>query len=189
MELGGPELLQGLMRSGEEHPSIPVMGLTRRGDLQTKLDAFDQGVDDILTVPFSPEELLARVLVITRRIYRQRVPLRPTLQLGELEIDIVQRLARAGNHELHLTGLEQALLYLLAANADRVISRDEILDALWGTDFIASSNIVDQHVRSLRAKLQNNWRKPRFIATVPGRGYRFVGHVHGEAEPAPEERN
>ena len=74
----------------------------------------------------------------------------------------------------HLTGLEQSLLYLLAANAGRVVTRDEILDALWGVDYVADSNVVDRHIRNLRAKLQNDWRKPRFIATVPGRGYRFV---------------
>ena len=53
-------------------------------------------------------------------------------------------------------------------------ARDQILDALWGVDFIAGSNVVDRHVRNLRAKLQNDWRKPRFIATIPGRGYRFI---------------
>ena len=128
-----------------------------------------------MTVPFSPEELLARVLVITRRTLRPGRP-RSTRcsRLGELEIDILHRRVRAGSSELHLTGLEQSLLYLLAANAGRVVTRDEILDALWGVDYVAESNVVDRHVRNLRAKLQNDWRKPRFIATVPGRGYRFV---------------
>ena len=63
---------------------------------------------------------------------------------------------------------------LLAANAGRVVTREEILDVVWGTDFIASSNLVDQHIRALRVKLQNDWRRPRFIATVPGKGYRFL---------------
>jgi len=89
----------------------------------------------------------------------------------------------AGNSELHLTGLEQSLLYLLAANAGQVLSRDEILDALWGVDFVADSNVVDRHIRNLRIKLQNGWRRPRYIATVPGRGYRFVPTT-AEAEGA-----
>ena len=80
---------------------------------------------------------------------------------------------RAGHSELQLTGLEQSLLYLLAANAGRVLSRNEILDALWGTDYIADSNVVDRHIRNLRAKLQNDWRRPRYIRTIPGRGYQF----------------
>jgi DNA-binding response OmpR family regulator len=81
---------------------------------------------------------------------------------------------RAGSSELHLTGPEQSLLYLLAANAGRVVTREEILDAVWGADFAAESNVVDRHIRSLRAKLRNGWRRPRFIATVPRRGYRFL---------------
>ena len=81
---------------------------------------------------------------------------------------------RVGGHDLQLTALDQSLLYLLAANAGRIMTRDEILDHIWGTDFLAESNVVDRHVRNLRAKLQNNWRRPRYIATVPGRGYRFV---------------
>jgi len=102
------------------------------------------------------------------------VPFQPIFRIGELEIDILNRQVRAGTSEVHLTGLEQHLLYLLVANAGRVVTRDEILDALWGVDFQAESNVVDRHIRSLRIKLQNDWRRPRFIATVPGKGYRFV---------------
>jgi len=87
---------------------------------------------------------------------------------------ILNRHVRAGTSELHLTSLEQNLLYLLAANVGQVLSRDEILDALWGVDFMADSNVVDRHIRNLRIKLQNGWRRPRYIETVPGRGYRFV---------------
>jgi DNA-binding response OmpR family regulator len=152
----------------------PALGLTRRGDLKTKLRAFDLGVDDILTVPFSPEELLARAIVITRRATGFDRPLIPTIVIGEIEIDILSREVRAGTSIIHLSGIEQSLLYLLASRGGQVVSRDEILDAIWGTDFIAESNIVDRHVRSLRIKLQNDYRHPRFIATVPGRGYRFI---------------
>jgi DNA-binding response OmpR family regulator len=152
----------------------PVLGLTRRGDLKTKLRAFDLGVDDILTLPFSPEELLARSIVITRRAWGTDHPIVPTIKLGEIELDIVNREVRAGSSVVHLSGIEQSLLYLLASRAGRVVTREEILDAIWGTDFVAESNIVDRHVRSLRIKLQNDYRHPRFIATVSGEGYRFV---------------
>ena len=91
---------------------------------------------------------------------------------------------RAGTSELHLTGLEQSLLYLLATNAGHVVTRDEILDALWGIDYAAESNVIDRHIRNLRAKLQNDWRKPRFIATVPGQGYRFIP-TFSDPVPAP----
>jgi DNA-binding response OmpR family regulator len=175
MDIGGGLLLQQMANSnGGRSPRAPVLALTRRGDLKAKLAAFEQGVDDIMTIPFSPEELLARLLVITRRALGETVPFNPVQRLGELEIDILQRLVRAGSSELHLTGLEQSLLYLLAAKAGQVVTRDEILDALWGVDYVSESNVVDRHVRNLRAKLQNDWRKPRFIATVPGQGYRFL---------------
>jgi DNA-binding response OmpR family regulator len=151
----------------------PVLGLTRRGVLKTKLRAFDLGVDDILTVPFSPEELLARCIVIARRAGADRL-LVPRITIGEIELDILNREVRAGDSVVHLSGIEQSLLYLLASRGGRVVTRDEILDAVWGTDFVAESNVVDRHIRGLRVKLQNDYRHPRFIATVPGAGYRFV---------------
>jgi DNA-binding response OmpR family regulator len=153
---------------------LPVLGLTRRGDLKMKLRAFDLGVDDILTMPFSPEELLARAIVISRRATGIEPPLIPVITLGEIEIDILNRVVRAGVSEIHLSGIEQSLLYLLASRAGSVVTKEEILDAIWGTDFVAESNIVDRHIRSLRIKLQDDYRHPRFIATVPGQGYRFV---------------
>jgi two-component system, OmpR family, response regulator RegX3 len=175
MDLGSSALLSELGLSPDRiSTSVPVLALTRRGDLRTKLAAFEQGVDDIMTVPFSPEELLARMLALTRRAYGNVGTFLPTLKLGEVEIDILNREVRAGSSVLHLTALEQSLLYVLAAHAGRVLTRTELMDAVWGVDFVAGSNVVDRHVRSLRAKLQNDWRHPRFIATVPGRGYRFV---------------
>jgi DNA-binding response OmpR family regulator len=169
------ELLARLGASNSLTASVtPVLGLTRRGDLATKLKAFDLGVDDILTVPFSPEELLARAIVVTRRATGVDRAIVPTIRLGEMEIDILNREVRAGNSKIHLSSIEQSLLYLLASRSGRVVTRDEIMDVVWGADFVAESNVVDRHVRGLRVKLQNDYRRPRFIATVPGRGYRFI---------------
>jgi two-component system alkaline phosphatase synthesis response regulator PhoP len=169
------ELLHMLGASNSLRRSVtPVLGLTRRGDLQTKLKAFDLGVDDILTVPFSPEELLARSIVISRRTAGTELPLVPTIKLGEISLDIVNRQVRTGTLVVPLSAIEQSLLYLLASRGGRVVTREEILDATWGTDFVAESNVVDRHIRSLRVKLQDDYRHPRFIATVPGHGYRFV---------------
>ena len=169
------QLLRRLGASGSLTGSVvPALGLTRRGDLPTKLRAFDLGVDDILTVPFSPEELLARAIVVSRRATGIDRPIVPSITLGEIEVDIVNREVRAGQSVVHLSPIEQSLLYLLASRAGKVVTREEILDVVWGTDFVAESNIVDRHVRSLRVKLQNDYRHPRFVATVPGRGYRFI---------------
>ena len=105
-----------------------------------------------------------------RRVHGSAGELIPRLRVGELEVDLLNRQVLAGEHELQLTSLEQALLYLLAANAGTVLTREHILDALWGTDFVIESNVVDRHVRGLRAKLQNDWHKPRYIETVQGQG-------------------
>ena len=172
--IGVEKVMARLGRDAALPDPIPVIALTRRGDLKTKLAAFERGVDDILTIPFSPEELLARALVAVRRAYRETIAFAPVVRVGELEIDMFNRKVRAGTSELHLTPLEQRLLYLLAANAGRLLTRDEIMDNLWGADYIADSNVVDRHIRNLRAKLQNDWRRPRFVATIPGRGYRFL---------------
>jgi DNA-binding response OmpR family regulator len=174
MDLDGAQIMQLFGEKPVGGVRLPVIGLTRRGDLKTKLAAFEAGVDDILTIPFSPEELLARVIALVRRAYSDAVTFTPVIKIGELDIDILNRTVRAGTSELHLTSLEQSLLYLLAANAGRVVTRQEILDTLWGVDYVAESNVVDRQIRNLRARLQNDWRQPRFIATVPGRGYRFL---------------
>jgi DNA-binding response OmpR family regulator len=174
MDLEGTQIMELLGTRPVGGMRLPVIGLTRRGDLKSKLAAFEAGVDDILTIPFAPEELLARVIALVRRAYSDAVTFTPVIKLGELEIDILNRTVRAGTSELHLTSLEQSLLYLLAANAGRVVTREEILDTLWGVDYVAESNVVDRQIRNLRARLQNDWRSPRFIATVPGRGYRFL---------------
>ena len=174
MDAAGAGILERVgygSRDGSVAP--PLIALTRRGDLKAKLTAFDRGVDDILTVPFSPEEFVARVVAIMRRTYREALVFTPVLRVGDLEIDILNRHVRIGEAELRLTSLEQSLLYLLAANAGRLLTRDEILDYLWGADYVAESNVVDRHIRNLRVKLQRP-SKHEYIATVSGRGYRFV---------------
>ena len=188
MDLEGPEVLGLVGVKPRGGLRLPAIALTRRGDLKGKLAAFDLGVDDILVVTFSPAELLARVVALLRRAYDDAVTFTPVIKLGGLEIDILNRTVRSGMSELHLTSLEQSLLYLLAANAGRVVTREEILDTLWGTEYVAESNVVDRQVRNLRTRLQDNWRRPRFIMTVPGQGYRFLPTFSGGAPseiPAP----
>jgi DNA-binding response OmpR family regulator len=152
----------------------PALGLTRARDLATKLRAFELGVDDIVTTPFSPKELLARALVITRRTNGAYRHIIPTITIDDIEIDVLNRHVRAGGSVVHLSATEQSVLYVLASRTGRVVTRDEILDAIWGADFATGSNVVDRHIRSLRAKLHDDDQHPRFIATVRGEGYRFV---------------
>lgn len=130
MELEGSSMLEQVGQSTREGGRIPVFALTRSGNLKTKLTVFDQGADDILTIPFSVDELVARVLVIMRRTYQEAVAFSPVLHFGNLQIDILNRHVRVGATELKLTSIERHLLYLLACNAGRVVTRDEILDQI-----------------------------------------------------------
>jgi DNA-binding response OmpR family regulator len=168
---------RGLELLGRRDPQgshRPIIAMTRRGDLKTKLEAFEHGADDFLTVPFSPEELVARVLAVMRRTYAEQVRFQPVIQVGDLQIDILAQRVRIGRSSLRLTAIELNILYLLASNPGRVMSRPAILDAVWGLDYLAESNVVDRHVRNLRVKLKEDWRRPRYIGTVSGRGYRFL---------------
>jgi two-component system alkaline phosphatase synthesis response regulator PhoP len=151
-----------------------VIALTRADDLAARLALLDRGADDVLVVPFAPEELGARARAALRRTSGGSLAPAPVARVGELEIDLLQARARLGRQQLNLTATESRLLYLLVVNTGRFVTRDEILDTIWGREYEAGSNVVDRHVRNLRVKLGDTARQPRFIATVPGQGYRFV---------------
>ena len=167
---------EGLALIGQrvENRRVPTIVLSLRGDLKTKLAAFDRGADDIITVPFVPEELVARTLALMRRSYGDGVAFIPVINVAGLEVDLLNQQVKVGKLRPELTAIEQALLYLLASNPGQTLGREEILNALWGADYVAGSNVVDRHVRNLRLKLKDDWRKPRFIGTVQGKGYRFL---------------
>lgn len=156
---------------------LPIIALTRRDDLQRNLAVLDRGADDILTLPLGPTELITRVRALIRRAYGERVHIVPVIRVGDLSIDILNRRVRIGSAEIHLTSLEQALLYLLAANGGTVVTRQVILDALWGPEFLTETNVVERHIRALRVKLRDDVSKTRYIQTVRGEGYRFVAQT------------
>ncbi len=108
-DLNGQKVMQHAAANAVTGTRLPAIALTRRGDLRTKLAAFDWGVDDILTIPFAPEELLARVVALLRRSYSDAVTFTPVIHLGDLKIDILNRTVRVGTSELHLTSLEQSI--------------------------------------------------------------------------------
>src|SRR4029079_4965505 len=122
MDIAGSSILERCADTSREVRRLPVIALTKRGDLKAKLTACERGVDDILVVPFSPEEFVARVLAVMRRTYSDAVEFTPVIRVAYLEIDSLTRHVRAGTTELHLTPLEQILLYLLAANAGHLLT-------------------------------------------------------------------
>jgi DNA-binding response OmpR family regulator len=168
----GVDLVDGWKARGLR---LPIIGVTRRNTIQARLGAFERGIDDLLVVPFPPEELVARSIGVMRRVYGREVAFIPEIAVGALRIDLLHQRLHAEDRELELTPIEKALLYILAANAGDTISRDQLLDYIWGFDRDVGSNLIDRHVADLRAKLGDDRREPRFIQTIPGQGYRYVG--------------
>jgi two-component system, OmpR family, alkaline phosphatase synthesis response regulator PhoP len=158
---------------GLTHGHTPIIAFTRRRDTALKLSAYERGVDDIVEVPFTLDEIVARPFALLRRAHGMGVTIVPKIKLDGLEVDLIEQRVSVGGRVLRLTPIQQTLLYLLAANAGRALSREDLLSTIWGGEFEIESNVVDRHIRELRVKLDDEWRAPRYIETVPGAGYRF----------------
>ena len=165
---------------------IPILAFTRKRDTSVKLRAFEQGADDIVEVPFTLDEIVARPYALIRRSSGVKTPLVPKIRLGgQIEVDLIEQTVKlAGGKALELTPIQQTLLYILAANAGEVLTCETLLASIWGSAFQIESNVVDRHIRELRVKLGDEWRMPRYIETVPGRGYRFKADANGPTEVA-----
>jgi DNA-binding response OmpR family regulator len=151
---------------------MPVLMLTAKGQIEDRVTGLDAGADDYLVKPFSTEELLARVRALLRRRERQaKSPLK--LKLGEVEIDLARQTAARGKKALHLTAKEFAMLRLLAEAAGEPVTRERFLDLVWGYAAFPTTRTVDNHMASLRAKLEKNPDDPRWLKTVHGVGYRL----------------
>ena len=148
---------------------LPVIMLTARDDLPTKVSALDGGADDYVTKPFEVEELLARIRALTRRADQKQAS---SIEYGDLKIDLLSHRAWRGNVPVDLSRREFALLEYFAMNPGHLLSRQQILSAVWEWDFEGESNVVDVYVRYLRQKLDRE-RQPSLFTTVRGSGYRF----------------
>jgi DNA-binding response OmpR family regulator len=162
-----------IVGQGLAHGHTPILAFTRRRDTGLKLSAYERGADDIVEVPFTLDEIVARPFALLRRAHGMTVTIVPTIRLDGLEVDLIEQRVKVGGRDLHLTPIQQTLLYLLAANAGRALSREDLLATIWGGEFEIESNVVDRHIRELRVKLNDDWRAPRYIETLPGAGYRF----------------
>ena len=162
-----------IVGAGLTHGHTPIVAFTRRRDTALKLSAYERGADDIIEVPFTLDEIVARPFALMRRAHGVSVAIVPRIKLDGLEVDLIEQRVTVGGRDLHLTPIQQTLLYLLAANAGKALSREDLLATIWGGEFEIESNVVDRHIRELRVKLNDEWRAPRYIETVPGAGYRF----------------
>lgn len=176
LDVDGGDALDLLCRPGLPR-RVPTIAVTRNGELHAKLSAFDRGADDILNIPFLPEELVARAQALIRRSYTEGIDLIAAVRLGEIEVDILARTVTVGGRRVDLSPLEHGLFWVLASNAGTVVSAERIEQLLWGSALGTSSNVVQQYVRRLRAKLGDDAKQSRFIQTIRGQGYRFTPAV------------
>jgi DNA-binding response OmpR family regulator len=154
------------------HHAVPVLMLTAKGQVEDRVRGLDVGADDYLVKPFSTEELLARVRALLRRAQQPGKQLK-TIALGEVRLDFIALRAWRGKKPLHLTAKEFAMLRLLVESAGEAISRETFLDVVWGYAAFPTTRTVDNHIASLRAKIERDPVQPRWIKTVHGVGYRL----------------
>lgn len=154
--------------------SIPVLMLTARGEPADRIVGLELGADDYLPKPFEPRELLARLRAILRRGPALAGPRREELHFGRLAIDRDTREVRVDGAIAPLTGYQFDLLWLLASNAGRVLSRDALMERLRGHDAEAFDRSLDVHVSRIRAAIEDDPKAPRRILTVRGAGYLFA---------------
>ncbi len=157
----------------QEKILIPVLMLTAKDEEIDKVLGLEMGADDYLTKPFSPRELVARVRAILRRTKEPRDDQIDRMELGDLEIFPSRYEVRRGGRELDLTSREFELLLLFCQNKGIVMSREQILEKVWGYDFYGDARVVDVHIRHLREKIEDDPGNPLCIKTVRGVGYKF----------------
>jgi DNA-binding response OmpR family regulator len=174
LDLGLPGL-DGLdvTREVRRDSSIPIVMLTARDDEVDKILGLELGADDYLTKPFSPRELVARVRAVLRRA--ERAPdASETIQAGDVVLDLPRMRVEVHGVAIDLTPTEFHLLAAMAARPGRIFTRAQLLDTLRGVTFETYERAIDSHIKNLRRKLEPDPRRPRYVLTVYGVGYRFA---------------
>ncbi|RXI21911.1 response regulator transcription factor [Pediococcus pentosaceus] len=172
-QLDGIEATKQIRKFDEQ---IPIIILTAKTSQVDKILGLELGADDYITKPFSPQELLSRIKVILRRTDRaiNLAEIDPTLQAENIAIDFKRMVVKKKNEKIQLTPNEFKLLRYLYKNANQVLSRDQILEKVWGYEYGGQTRIVDIHISHLRDKLENDPKHPQLIKTIRGFGYEFV---------------
>ena len=171
-KMSGTELCRKVRKEGV---AIPILMLTARGEEMDRVMGLDLGADDYVSKPFSVPELLARIRAILRRVQKTKTGDLPIdLQFGDVSIDFKCFEAKKGNKVLDLSRKEFGILRLLAARAGEVVTRDELLDEVWGYDQYPTTRTVDNHIALIRTKLEDDPSKPCRLITVHGVGYKLI---------------
>ncbi len=167
-DIDGFEVCRAIRRTSD----VPIVMVTARDDTPDVVAGLEAGADDYLTKPFAPKELSARIRALLRRT-RASDPASPHLRFGDLEVIPDEGVVRRNGVEAHLTKTEFKLLVELASSPGKVLSRETLLDKVWGYDYFADGRLVDVHVRRLRTKVENDPANPRHVVTVRGLGYKL----------------
>jgi len=154
---------------------IPIIMLTARGDVTDRIVGLEIGADDYLPKPFEPRELLARIQTILRRTDGKDTLTKKTIQFGSLKIDFDRQTAYLAEQDLELTTAEFEILALFANKHGKVLNRERILDSIRGIEWETFNRSVDVLISRLRQKLKDDPKNPRFIKTIWGSGYMFIG--------------
>jgi len=157
------------------YSDLPIIILTARNAVSDRVNGLDSGADDYLVKPFAPDELLARIRALLRRVKQKRNPI--VYRYTDLELNSGTHEVKRGERKIKLTAKEFELLTLFMNNPEQVLTRDIIYDRIWGYDFGAESNLIEVYIRYLRNKLEENG-EPRLIHTVRGVGY--ILRTYGE---------
>jgi len=169
-KLSGYEICRKLRDQGSH---VPILMLTARGDEADRILGLDIGADDYVGKPFSVRELLARVRALLRRSDPQKAPL-DQLTFGDVVMDFLRYEARKKGQPVEMTPKEFGVLRYLAVRAGQVVQRQMLLEEVWGYENYPTTRTVDNHIASLRAKLEDDPAEPRHLLTVHGVGYKFV---------------
>jgi len=159
----------------QKNIGIPILMLTAKGEEIDKVVGLEIGADDYITKPFSVRELLARIKAHLRRAERNEKEVPKVYSFGDVEIDFAHFKARRKGKELDLTSIEMEILKYLIAHRGEVVTRDNLLDKIWGYDSYPTTRTIDNHILKLRKKIEEDPAHPQYILSVYGGGYRFVG--------------
>jgi two-component system KDP operon response regulator KdpE len=151
--------------------ALPILVLSAVGDEREKVRALDAGADDYVTKPFGNEELLARLRALLRRAGDD--PAAPAIELGDLVVDVADHRVSRGGDEVHLTPIEFDLLRVLALNRGRLVTQRQLLREVWGRAYETETHYLRVHVAHIRAKIEPDPSRPRYLITDPGVGYRL----------------
>jgi two-component system response regulator RegX3 len=170
-EMSGTEVCRQLRQKSQ----VPIIMVTARDSEIDKVVGLEIGADDYVTKPYSPRELVARIRAVLRRQTKDGVPesTPPTLSAGPVRMDVDRHVVTVSGSAVQLPLKEFELLELLLRNAGRVLTRGQLIDRVWGADYVGDTKTLDVHIKRLRSKIEPEPPTPRHIVTVRGLGYKF----------------